>query len=287
MKNEGLKEQLVDYGGKLTPALIKEAFWRVLSFILSSTFLSLLPVTLFIVHMHHYEYFSYDFFDKGLFGLKAFFALMVFAIVIIALFFFGFLLPLGERYIAKKKPDFWNVLVFVTWSATGIASLLLYWYKNGINNQADVFYLLAVSFLVMCHIVALCYAKPPFQFLSLVSVAILFSIMTFMLRESVARGVNSALINFGIGGFQCVTVSDSANSYKIDGRLILASPDYIYVRKYSDQNSVTYIRVDSNTIYSVGEQYCISKPAQPEQGDEEEESIESSEVSKATAHASS
>ena len=72
MENKALKEQLVAYSGKLTPALMKEVFWRALSFIISSTFLSLLPVTLFIVHMHHYEYFSYDFFDKGLFGMKAF-----------------------------------------------------------------------------------------------------------------------------------------------------------------------------------------------------------------------
>ena len=198
---------------------------------------------------------------------------MVFAIVIIAMFFFGFLLPLGKRYIAKQKPDFWNTLVFVTWSATGIVSLFLYWYKNGINNPTDVIYFLSVSFLVMCHIVALCYAKPPFQFLSLVIVAMFFTVLTFTLRESVAIGVNSALTNFGIGGFKCITVSDSANSYKIDGRLILAAPDYIYVRKYGDKSSVTYIRVDSNTIYSVGEQYCISKPAQPEQSDEDEVSI--------------
>lgn len=276
MKNEGLKEQLVDFSEKLTPALIKEAFWRVLSFILSSTFLSLLPVTLFIVHMHHYEYFSYDFFDKGLFGLKAFFAIMVFAIVIFSLFFFGFLLPLGKRYIAKSKTDFWDYLAVVTWSVIAWGALFLRWYHNGINSPIDVFYLLSVSFLVMCHIVALFYAKPPFQFLSLVLVSMLFTVLTFTLRESVAIGVNSALTNFGIGGFKCVTVSDSAGSYKIDGRLILASPDYIYVRKDGDKNSVTYIRVDSNTIYSVGEQYCISKPARPEQNDEDEGSIEGS-----------
>ncbi|HEY0923803.1 hypothetical protein [Rheinheimera pacifica] len=276
MESKALKQQVLEYSDKLTPSLVKETIWRVLSFLISSTFLSLLPVTLFIVHMHHYEYFSYDFFDKGLFGLKAFFAIMVFAIVIFSLFFFGFLLPLGKHFIAKSKTDFRDYIAVVTWSVIAWGALFLHWYHNGINSPMDSAYLLSVSFLVMCHIVALCYAKPSLQFLSLVLVAMLFTLLTLTLRESAARGVNSALTNFGIGGFKCVTVSDSAGSYKIDGRLILAAPDYIYVRKYGDKSSVTYIRVDSNTIYSVGEQYCISKPAQPEQSDEDEVSIEGS-----------
>lgn len=276
MESKALKQQVLEYSDKLTPRLVKETIWRVLSFLISSTFLSLLPVTLFIVHMHHYEYFSYDFFDKGIFGLKAFFAIMVFAIVIFSLFFFGFLLPLGKRYIGKLKTDVWDYLAVVTWSVIAWGGLYLHWYHNGINSPIDIAYLLSVSFLVMCHIVALCYAKPPFQFLSLLLVAMLFTVLTLTLRESVAIGVNSALTNFGIGGFKCVTVSDSAGSYKIDGKLILASPDYIYVRKDGDKNSVTYIRVDSNTIYSVGEQYCISKPAETEQSNESKASIESS-----------
>lgn len=237
--------------------------------------------------MHHYEYFSYDFFDKGLFGLKSFFAIMVFSILIIAVFFFGFLIPLGELVLKKRCPKISEYLPYVCFMVASWSLLVFLIYQEEINSFRDIFYLLGVSLLVMTHIVMLFYAQPKFQFLSLILVAMIFTLLTISFRESVAKGVNTALTSFGIGGFQCVTVSDSTSSYKIDGRLILASPDYIYVQKADDKDAVTYIRVDSNTIYSVGEQYCISQPAEAELRDEDEESIESSEVSKATAHASS
>lgn len=256
MGEPSLNQEISDSVKRLTPSVLKEGFWRVLSFLVSSTFFSLLPIVLFIVHMNQYEYFSYDFFNNGLFGLKSFFALMVFSILILAVFFFSLLMPLAERYIQKRKPKFIEYAAHIILAIASWSMLVLFIVTGEGNNFKDLFYLLAISLLVMAHITMLLYAKPKAQFASLVLVTFLFTIITSWCTQSVARGVNSALTSFGIGGFQCVTVSDSNSSYKIDGRLILASPDYIYLRKVGDKSAVTYIRVDSNTIYSVGEQYC-------------------------------
>ena len=88
--------------------------------------------------------------------------------------------------------------------------------------------------MVMIHISLLIYAKPKVQFISLATVVVFFSYTTLVFKDSVIRGVNSALISFGLGGTQCVSVTDRHNSYRIDGGLLLASPDYIYVQKYDD-----------------------------------------------------
>lgn len=285
MSFDNIKDEAKQVALKLTPSVVKGIFWRLLSYFISSLFFALLPVTLFVKHMYHNSYFSYDFFDKGLFGLKSVFGLMMVFILFVSFAFFSFIIPVIRKSIGGKDNKLKQWTPFAALSVFSWALSVAMFIQLEIKNSEDFFYLSLICFMVMTHISLLIYAKPKIQFISLAAVVVLFSYTTLLFKDSVIRGVNSALISFGLGGTQCVSVTDRHSSYRIDGRLLLASPDYIYVQKYNDivqriksddDIAVTYIRVDSNTIYSIGKQYCISEPAKTEQNDENEVSTESS-----------
>jgi hypothetical protein len=286
MSFDNIKDEAKQVALKLTPSVVKGIFWRILSYFISSLFFALLPITLFVIHMYDNAYFSYDFFDKGLFGLKSVFGLMMVFILIVSFFFFSFIIPVIRKKVGGKEN---KLSEWAPWAALSLASWMfsvVIFIQVDIENGKDFVYLLLICSMVMMHISLLIYAKPKFQFISLAIVVVFFAYTTLLFKDSVVRGVNSALISFGLGGTQCVSITDRHNSYRIDGRLLLASPDYIYVQKYNDivqrdksddDIAVTYIRVDSNTIYSIGVQYCISQPSETELRDgEDEPSTESS-----------
>lgn len=286
MSFDNIKDEAKQLALKLTPSVVKGIFWRILSYLISSLFFALLPITLFVIHMYDKAYFSYDFFDKGLFGLKSVFSLMMAFILFMSLAFFSFVIPVVRKNVGKKENQLKHWAPLAAWSIVSWALTVVAFLRLDIKHSEDFIYLFFICLMVMIHISLLIYAKPKVQFISLATVVVFFSYTTLVFKDSVIRGVNSALISFGLGGTQCVSVTDRHDSYRIDGRLLLASPDYIYVQNYDDiaksadtdgAISVTYIRIDSNTIFSVGEQHCISKPAKPEQSDEDEVSIEGSE----------
>lgn len=247
-------DEIKAYAREITPSYLKGIFWRLVSFVISSTFFSIIPITLFIIHMNQYQYFSYDFFEKGFFGLKSFFALMMVMTILIALMLFGILVPIGKWLKEKKAPhikDYWIYLLFTLFGWSIVATAIFY---DTHTHGEDIFLAIAVSFLVMIHLVAMKYAKPKQQFLSLIAVALTFFTLMFNYRESVARSVDKALLSFGVGGIECVEVTDKQGSYRISGYLLLSSPDFLYLRKSQNEPAVTHIKIDSSTIYTVGKE---------------------------------
>lgn len=244
---------------KVTPEQLKNAFWKALSFFASSVYFSNIPIIIFLVYMHKNGFFSYDFYEKGLFGMKAFFGFLVLMILITAFALYAFVLPLMKWKI-KKKLDIGalvgaSILSGIMWVFFGLVAYLSEWL-----DWQRLFYIGAVCLLVIIHIGSLLYAAPKFQFVSL-SVVILLSLsLTINLRDAAASLVGTALKGFGSGGHACVAVTDTEDSYHLNGTLVLAAPDYIYVQQ-AGKASITAVKVDSKTLYSVEGGNCgLQKP---------------------------
>lgn len=247
-------EDLALGAGRLRPEQIRSLGWRALSFIASSIYFSNLPIILFLVYMHTNSFFSYDFYERGLFGMKAFFGLLVLMFLVTAFALYAFLFPL-MKWVLKKNLEIGNLvgLSFLSGLMWLFFSLVAY-FSEWLDWQR-LFYVGAVCLLIAIHIGVMLYTTPKSQFISLAVVIFITLILTFHLREAASSLVGTALHNFGSGGRACVTVTDTEKRYRLTGLLILTSPEYVYLQQ-RDQSSVTAVKVDSKTLYSVGRGEC-------------------------------
>ncbi|MGS2744523.1 hypothetical protein ACU6TU_13160 [Halomonas sp. LS-001] len=248
--------------GRVTPEKVKGWFWRTLSFLVSSIYFSNLPVILFLVYMHENGFFSYDFYERGVFGMKAFFGLLVLMILITSFMLYAFVFPF-IKWKVKNKLEVVNlvgmsILSGVMWLFFG----LMVYFSEWLDWELFV-YVGLVCLLLVIHIAMILYAVPKLQFVSLAVIATLSLVLTFHFREAAANLVGSALHGFGSGGGVCVKITDTEERYHIAGRLILASPEYVYIQR-ANNTSVTAVKVDSRTLYSVGADECEEKVVEDE-----------------------
>jgi hypothetical protein len=247
-----MKEKTLD----LTPHEVKNTAWRILSFLASSTFISLMPVLLFLAYMLENNFFSYDFFEKGVFGMKAFFWLLALSLLAISLVLFSPIFPISEKLI-KGKENNWAIIISLLVSGCFWLIIFILIFSRENSNWEILFYIGAIGLFIVIQINSILHAKPPVQFMTLTLIIIMTLYLTFNLRTSAAEMIGLALKAYGSGGNICITITDTQNSYNLKGRLILAAPDYLYFQR-NEHTSITSIRVDSNTIYITGNDECVT-----------------------------
>lgn len=205
---------------------------RVILFLVTVSWIALYPAYLLMIHLRVEGFFSYDIFVAGLFSVKSFLFLVFIFISISALYMWGFLLVF-KRAIWTRKTETWlTAFVFLG------ASILFHWAaftSDLILEQPKR--LLWFSILGFTLAVAVSpYLGNPLK--SLVSnwFAPLFGIIASATLPLLFIGTTSEIVktglqNFRIGGGIQVAIHKIDNNELIKtGRLLLLTPDHIYLR---------------------------------------------------------
>jgi hypothetical protein len=237
----------------------------ILSFYIYST---ILPMLMFIIYMKENSFFSYDFFINGLFGLSIFYYLIVFFIAIFSFFLTSSLFFIFEvlikisphfKYIRRliKKNKFHYLLnkyrdeifiAFLFLIINLIIDISLFIKANDAIQSFFIFILLVCSSATI-HISYLSFAKVKTKLISLLftSSIIIFSGLFFI--DKTANLVEFGLQYFGVGGHDVKINNIDNNATLINGKLLLLSPDNVFIIKELDDNkSILSIVERSNNI---------------------------------------
>lgn len=254
----------------ITMEQIRSVGWRMLSIVASSIYFANIPILLFLIYMHQHGIFSYDFYERGLFGLHVFFAFIVLSILVFAVAFWAFLLPV-VRKMARSEPMGWKQLsLLLVISLLFWMLIILFMIAGVISGWQRVVYVLLLSLLVAIQVGMIISASASAQFYSLAIIMLLSLALTVHLHVAASELVGKALAAFGAGGGICTEVSDTRQTYSVVGELVLAAPEYIYVKEL-DSNGITTIRVDSSTTYRVIRDRCDSATNGEADGEESKE----------------
>lgn len=223
----------------------KNEMYRAAMVGLSSIFFANIPLLLFLVYMAHHGFFSYDFFSDGVFGLKVFFFLTSIFVVVTSLAIFAWIVPLIER---------WKTGIFSIWTFLGFAIFNVFVCFVVLLAMDDidwlrVVFVTVIGFFITCHIAFLIYAEPADQWRSLVSVIFVVTMMSLRGGEQASSVLSSALKVYGVGGGVEVLLESTRSDVKpLTGKLILLSPDYIYIKRSGSDEVSTIHRSEFNIV---------------------------------------
>ncbi|WP_141243390.1 hypothetical protein [Vreelandella boliviensis] len=186
--------------------------------------------------------------------MKAFFSLLVISLITISAVLFMPTFPLAAwKY--ERKLNIPNLILSIVISSSFWAIAI---YASIISSDLKLPFILYIStmgFSIVLQINLMVYAKPKVQFTVLSMIIALTFYLTFIFKDVTSGLIGNTLRSYGSGGGVCVTITDTLESYDLKGRLILASPDYIYF-KSNGFTSITAVKVDSRTIYKTGNEEC-------------------------------
>ena len=223
-----LNQEVEIVGVKTTTGII---ILRIIVYSLTLGWISFYPLYLLTVHMHVEGFFSYDIFVNGIFGINAFFIFVLVMIILAGFYCWGFIPVMrGTRAHAVK----WllvPVCIFVS-LATHIFLI------NGsirIENFAIVFWVSGAGFLSAITFTS--YVDEPISKAinnwagPLIFVVISASV-PLISKEGVSEAVKLGLKSFGVGGNRVAHVKRiSTDEVLLSGKLLLLTPNYIYIRK--------------------------------------------------------
>lgn len=224
----------------------REIIYRILSIALSSIFFANIPLILFLIYMGHYGFFSYDFFSEGVFGLKVFFFLTSIFMLVTSLALFWWVIPIIEKW---KKGNF-KLLSFIGILIVNLLFAATLFLSS--SEKFDLFrivYVCAISFFVSIHIAFLLHAKPKEQLHSLIALIFIIIFMSLHLREQASSVLANGLKAYGVGGgIEISLMPKMLTENEIIGKLILLSPNNIYIKLDSTGNISTIDRARFDVI---------------------------------------
>jgi len=205
--------------------------YQIITWLISSLFLSNISTIVFVVFMSENHIFSYDFFINGLFGLSIFFIFTAFFLILYGLFLSGFIIFIMEfvqKFKAKEK-IFGSSLGF---AIITLSMNILFQYLVFHKFSTDAF--IAINFIgaiINLHIgsLILCSTKIKLYTLILLIVGIFYIIMTY--PKVISNLVEIGLKNFNSGGKVLVDITTENNLEAIvtQGKLILLTPNKVFV----------------------------------------------------------
>jgi len=209
----------------------REILYQIITWFISSLFLSNISTIVFVVFMSENHIFSYDFFINGLFGLSIFFIFTAFFLILYGLFLSGliiFIMEFIKKFKAKEK-TFGGFFIFA-FIVLSINILFQYLACHQLSMEA----LIAINFigiLINLHIGSLILYSTKTNLFTLIFliVGIFYIIMAY--PKVVSNLVEIGLKNFNSGGKVLVNIT-TENNFKpivIQGKLILLTPNKIFV----------------------------------------------------------
>jgi|GEM_PF-976791 len=219
-----------------------------LRFALNFILMLFFPTFIFIIYMGHYHIFSYDFFSFGSFGLKVFFYI---AVGFIAYFTLLFVLPFYFiREIRKnwKKLYGWFMLILLV--VLNIIFIFIFM-ESGLT-------LLLIGLLLpgLTMVVLTVYAlKAPSikKYLGALMIGAFILIILPMIGPQITvKIVGLSLKLYGVGGELPIKICSLSKELSYDGKLILLSPNAIFMKDVNDDTLIMDRR--SDVIITLGEQ---------------------------------
>lgn len=263
-----------------TTNLTKDILYRILGSLLSSfLFLNLLPTYMFIIYMKEKGIFSYDLFSNGVFGISVFFFYGIMLIILLAIFMTSSLYFLIGYFVKKKcncenskkpryckydykeeeklsedgiyqKSEFPEKEYRDLFIVSIIINAFLIYGMTTINQSiVHLIFLLIICVILTLHFAIFIFLKAKFTIYSLL---ILFPFSILILFTYSPQTAD--IISFGLHSFnssnKIVDVKDMNNNILLSGKMLLLSPEniYVYTQENNETNSTQIIKRDNIII---------------------------------------
>lgn len=205
--------------------------------IITTIWIGFLPIYLFVIYMLQNKFFSYDFFVEGFFGMTVFVVVTAIALILASLVLYGFLITakLGLIDTKRKKTNcFHRMMTYFGILFSITMHFFIFWLSYS-RGKLELFYALIIISLLICSL-----------FLPLVghglkhnilqnwlpSFLFIFStaFLPFAFQDQASAMVSLGLKSFNIGGGNDVTIKRLGEDTSINGKLLLLSPNNVYLK---------------------------------------------------------
>jgi len=190
------------------------------------------PIYLLVIHMKVERFFSYDIFVDGVLGIKSFIMIIFVLIVMGSFMLWGFVLFFRAAIINKSKGIAGVGVLFVLISV--FVHLHFISSTMGSGKIERLAWLSALSLIFMLSVSS--YLKNPLQkmitnwTMPILGIG-LSALAPIIFSSTTSDIVKTGLANFNMGGNVQAAIYKTDNGQKIaDGKLLLLTPNYIYLR---------------------------------------------------------
>ncbi len=226
---------------------------RLIMAIITAIWIGFLPIYLFIIFMLHNHFFSYDFFVEGFFGLMVFVFWAAILLLSISFWLYGFLIT-GKMGIVRQKRkgrNDYRVPTYMSFIVSVVMHIVLF-YISSINNKPHIFFLIIIISALFCCL-----------FLSLVGhgfkhiiqnwvTPLLFvtctALLPFIYQNATSEVVSFGLRGFNMGGGLNVTIEKLGENVKVKGKLLLLSPNKVYLKNKENRLLIMPISEHTNIM---------------------------------------
>ncbi|OHE03154.1 hypothetical protein [Sulfurimonas sp. RIFOXYB12_FULL_35_9] len=261
--------------------IAKDILFRILGSLLSAfLFLNLLPTFMFIVYMKEKGIFSYDLFSNGVFGMSVFFFYGIMIILLLSIFMTSSLFFLIGLIIKKKcacnnsqKPKYCKYdylegkelteeekyrkrselnnkdYIYLLIGSLLLNALFIFGLATVKQPIGNLFFLLSICSILTIHFANFIYLKAKFTIASLLFLFPFSILILFTYSPQTAD-----IISFGLHSFnssnKIVDVKDMNNNILLSGKMLLLSPEniYVYTQENNETNSTQIIKRDNIII---------------------------------------
>lgn len=205
--------------------------------LVTTIWLSVFPLYVFIIYMHERNFFSYDFFTQGVFGLHIFVATTALMLLLTSLIFYGFVLSarvsITER-VQKGKISWSNwILTWILFLFSAFMHYAIFHFSLAANRPEAMAWLMVTSFFICMFL--LCFVgngvkKNLKNWMAPAAFIIASMYFPFMLRGETANAVSLGMQIFRIGGGVHASITEmNGSDDSIEGELLLLAPNNAYM----------------------------------------------------------
>lgn len=231
----------------------KSRIARLFAVALSLLFFHFFPYLVFTSYMSWEGFFSYDMFKDGVSGIIAYYWWAEVILIVGSFYIAGSIYFVVEN---KNKPGgrslfrqplFWAFLFVAL--AILIAILLSHWERHDGFNKGHIIALCIVAVWIVFHISLLLHSDGKPILLSLIFGATSLSFLAVINPGVLAFPYHLALQFFGNGGGIAASVHLAKGNKVVEGSLVLASPENVYMNMGENNQIVIISRRDIAELY--------------------------------------
>jgi len=230
--------------------------WRILSICMSLVFFNIYSRFVFVVFMGKEGFFSYDFFANGDLAREVFFGTSEIVIIILSLSMFGLAIPIFKIFL-KKEFDWVLLAIFGAINLCMLGLLGIFFLKNETFAFYEKGSFIALEFFISVHIAGMLHWPAKRSFRNLLILQFLIFGFTAIAPNVITNALKMGLQVYGMGGDLFINVEGKEGENN-SGKLVLLSPENIYMRGENAQEILTFSRGDMKKI-SIFSKEKISK----------------------------